>query len=269
MTDIKVIDKKNVKLIVKKPSEPVKLVPGAAPAPEAVLAEGMAHMPAGIKGAVAEHYGAGTETVLPGGGEVGGPGLAHFTAHALVEPITPTLEKDFNKSTGSTFYVIGEDDDVKAAIRFWQETSSPDITVIAYRLRLTPKIEVLNFQHYMAAKYPEIKWIGVGQNHVSVSGATMFKAPAKHYDKVLHLMEENAIASKLYEMIAKCFPGIEFRITTDQFGTFFREEANRILNIPATPQELASSAVVFGFNDYKVKLEGGKEVDTAQEDVGL
>lgn len=200
------------------------------------------------------------EVVLPGGGEVGGPGL--------VETIASTLEVDKNKQTGSTFYVIGEDDDVKAAVRFWREASSPEITVIGHRLRLTPKIDVASFPHYMAAKYPAVQWVGSSGSHVSVAGATAFKVPSHHYDKVLALVEENSIPQKLLEHVKASFPGLEFRLTDEQFVAFYYEELRRILNVQEIKQHVPS-AVVFNFGATKLKLEGGQEVDTAAEDVGL
>ena len=179
--------------------------------------------------------------------------------------ITNTLKTEKNQQTGSTFFVIGEADDVQASIRFWREGHTPERTMIAFRLRVTPKIEALNFAHYLNAKWPTINWTGHGSGHVSIAGGTGYAAHPKNVEAILGLAEENDIAGKLFGLIETSFPGLELKLDKYQFAAFYREQVMAALEV-VVPDTPVGKSVVLEFAKYKQQFENGKEVDSSASD---
>lgn len=88
-----------------------------------------------------------------------------------------------NEKTGSSFLVIGKDEDVLIAMRTWVEPSPTRITGtrLGFRMRVIFNPDSVtpfgDFKVLAAKKYPGIKWTTLTKNYASLSGEVDINVP--------------------------------------------------------------------------------------------
>lgn len=179
-----------------------------------------------------------------------------------METVSSTLEIEMNAATGSIFYKTHESEDISGALRFWVDGEAIGGVALMFRYRLTPRIEVLNFKHYLEALWPGVLYSGNGLNHASVAGAVFFKE-ANSAEKVLAKLQDGAVAEHLRDLIKGMFPGMKSKLEPEQFQQFLLEQVGAALL--QNPVKKPKSAVVLTFGSKTKDLPAAQEAPQLPE----
>lgn len=159
--------------------------------------------------------------------------------------VSSKLNIEMNTTTGSVFYQTHQSDDINGALRFWMDATSTE-NVLCFRFRLTPRIEVLNFQHYLEAMWPGVIYTGKAQGHASVAGAIYLKE-ASTPEEVMAMIASCHVADHLRGLLEPMFPGLSPILPPEEFSKFLEEQVQAALL--QSPPKAKKSAVILTFGD--------------------
>lgn len=159
--------------------------------------------------------------------------------------VSSKLNIEMNTATGSVFYQTHQSDDINGALRFWMDSTSTE-NVLYFRFRLTPRIEVLNFKHYLEAMWPGVIYSGNGSAHASVAGAIYLK-DASTSEEVMAMVASCHVADHLRDLLEPMFPGLTPILTPEEFSKFLEEQVQAALL--QSPPKAKKSAVILTFGD--------------------
>lgn len=153
-----------------------------------------------------------------------------------------------NKSTGSTFHVIGSlPGGIRVSFRLWTVYSAVGGVSLPFRVRFGdiefPESKDIDVATQLREKYPQA-YFGNGSTalsrgaHTSMEGVIRFKTPAYEIGRIQHLLDESLFAGTLRDSLIRAMPGIDL-IPASRLGTFIRDYAGQELGlrIPAPPTD--------------------------------
>lgn len=156
--------------------------------------------------------------------------------------ISPTLEIEMNAETGSVFYKTHRNDDFDGALRFWI-ASKVEPVALSFRFRITPRMDVLNFKHYVETAFPGVVFTGMGAGHASIAGMVAFKE-GHHQDAVLSQLKEHGVAGQLSKLFTALLPGLPCLLSEADFAEFLYEQVATALGNSTLKK---GPAVILGF----------------------
>lgn len=174
--------------------------------------------------------------------------------------VSSKLSIEMNHTTGSVFYQTHQSDDINGALRFWMDATSTE-NVLCFRFRLTPRIEVLNFKHYLETLWPGVIYSGNGASHASVAGAIHLKE-ASTPEEVMAMIASCHVADHLRGLLEPMFPGLTPLLSPEDFAKFLEEQVQAAL-LQSPPKE-KKSAVILTFGS-KTKDLAAVPSEGAQE----
>ena len=132
-----------------------------------------------------------------------------------------------NHSTGSIFPVVAGDHHLLVGIRFGAKAENT-VTVLFFRIRIEEwadsGVALMSFHNYVKELWPEVKWTGMSQTHVSITGATALPVYIGDTAKLLSLMEANNVEKNVLAMLKQRLPGLEFFLSDEDFYLLMRKE---------------------------------------------
>lgn len=179
-----------------------------------------------------------------------------------IKTISEQLPTEVNEKTGSTFFVVADSPEVQGALRLWFDGSNMGKSILMFRYRLSPKIEVLNFPYFLGQKWPAAQFTTIASNYASVAGAIHFKNAASVSDAV-ELAKENDLAPKIRELIEGMFPGLSIPLSAEDFNLFIHEQIAQAFELSVPKKK----GVILSFGTQVSHLEGGVEIHSA--DLGV
>lgn len=163
--------------------------------------------------------------------------------------VSPTLEIEMNAETGSVFYKTHRNDDFDGSLRFWI-ASDVEPVALNFRLRITPRMEVLNFKHYVETAFPGVVFTGMGAGHASIAGMVAFKE-GHHQDAVLAQLGEHGVAGQLSKLFSGLLPGLPCLLSETDFAQFLYEQVALALGSSTLKK---GPAVILGFGTMSKAL---------------
>lgn len=171
---------------------------------------------------------------------------------------------EINHKTGSTFYKIGERDDLNLSFRLWLDTQfGSAVTIFGFRVRVSLKDSAeavpMDYENYVSSLVPTVEWTGRSGKHVSIAGGIKLPVSKNNAPAILERLKSEDMPKKMWDHLQEHFSAFNFIFNEQQFAELFMEIAEDEVGVIKADEP--QTAVVLNFAEHQKKYLAGQLVE--------
>lgn len=117
-----------------------------------------------------------------------------------------------------------------------------------------------SFKERASVQFPSAKWTGGGAIHASIARASLIDVPYSATRKVIQLLDSHNIGGKIYSVISRHCPNMEWLFSHEQLHDLLMVDAYRMLHgqgAASTPKSLVNPRTKNVFHRVSLVEEAG------------